>query len=113
MLDTRTTRDRGMLRSCLHRLLANTTLQFHRRLFVLDRQVDALQRDSMWKIGSWLARRFHNAEGREEAVKVVLDLATLPRKVIEQEWYAQVAAQLVKPPRTLTFQFAGLRTDSS
>lgn len=55
----------------------------------------------MWKIGSWLARRFQNALGRQENVKIVLDRATVTRAVLQQEWQAQVAAQLIKPPRTL------------
>lgn len=73
--------------------------KFHRRLFVLDRQVEALQHDSMWKFGRWLLRRFHDAHGRQESAKAVLDAAHLTRKVLDEEWKAQVGAQLVKPPR--------------
>lgn len=71
---------------------------------MLDRQVDALQTESMWKIGRWLLRRFQDASSRYDNVKIVLDLGSVSRTTLQQQWVAQVAAQLVKPPRMYAAQ---------
>lgn len=75
-------------------------VQFHRRLFVLDRKIAALQRESMWKVGRWLLRRYQDATERLANVKLILDVATVTPAELALEWDSQVTAQLVRPPRT-------------
>ncbi|KZV94701.1 hypothetical protein EXIGLDRAFT_586684, partial [Exidia glandulosa HHB12029] len=86
--------------SAIRHLIAGLRVTgFHRRLFVLDRQIEWLQHESMWKVGRWLLRRYNDAVERRNNVKLILDRSGVTRADLALEWQAQVTAQLVKPPR--------------
>ncbi|EJD38609.1 hypothetical protein AURDEDRAFT_40538, partial [Auricularia subglabra TFB-10046 SS5] len=72
---------------------------FHRRLFVLDRQMDALARAGLWKLGVWLRRKRFAAERRLAEAQGVIRGRGVAREVLRAEWAQQVAAQLEKPAR--------------
>ncbi|KZV96305.1 hypothetical protein EXIGLDRAFT_765408 [Exidia glandulosa HHB12029] len=72
---------------------------YHRRLFVLDRQMESLNDDSLWKIGRWFLRRFDSATVRLKTAEEIVRLCGEDEAVLEQEWKNQVESQLVKTPR--------------
>ena len=74
-------------------------LKFHRRLFVLDRQMEALSRASLWKVAIWLRRKQLTAERRLGEARGVIRGRGVTREELRAQWKLQVEAQLQKPAR--------------
>ncbi|EJD42054.1 hypothetical protein AURDEDRAFT_45402, partial [Auricularia subglabra TFB-10046 SS5] len=72
---------------------------FYRRLFILDRQTSAMDAKALWLTGSWIRRRFLDAQKRlREAVDRLRGI-DVPEAELYRQWELQVEAQLVKAQR--------------
>lgn len=76
-------------------------LKFYRRLFILNRQICAMDAQARWKFGTWLRRRYGEADRRFRSASSLLEAGGVPEDELGAQWTAQVEAQLVKLPRTL------------
>ncbi|EJD40664.1 hypothetical protein AURDEDRAFT_69821 [Auricularia subglabra TFB-10046 SS5] len=72
---------------------------FYRRLFILDRQMRALNDASLWKIGVWLRRKHGEAVRRLAEARIALASCGVDEQELRAQWAAQVKAQVQKPPR--------------
>lgn len=68
-------------------------------MFVLDRQIDAMNTNARWNFAIWLRRRHGDAVRRKLAAGRVLAGCGVSEAVLTTEWEAQVTTQLKKPPR--------------
>lgn len=85
-----------------------TPFQFFRRLFVLERQVDAMHASGTWAFGRWLFKRYNDAKGRRDIAATRLNngaIGAIGRDSLEREWQAQLTAQLTKLPRMYAARF--------
>ncbi|EJD43332.1 hypothetical protein AURDEDRAFT_66428 [Auricularia subglabra TFB-10046 SS5] len=86
--------------SAIRRLIAVLRVcGFFRRLFLLDRQFDFIDREGMKKFGKWLARRWRDCMRRLQESEDILASRSHDESTLAKEWEKQVASQLVKPAR--------------
>lgn len=76
-----------------------TNLKFHRRLFVLDRQIEYNDDQNLFKMGRWLGRKWRDARQRLDRATLQLEVGSVPETELRAEWEAQVATQLRRAPR--------------
>ncbi|EJD34005.1 hypothetical protein AURDEDRAFT_76544 [Auricularia subglabra TFB-10046 SS5] len=72
---------------------------FHRRLFVLNRQIAFMSTVGMWKMGSWLKRRYLDALRRRSEARDLIRHGGVSEDELSQQWEAQVKSHLEKPAR--------------
>ncbi|EJD41840.1 hypothetical protein AURDEDRAFT_41470, partial [Auricularia subglabra TFB-10046 SS5] len=72
---------------------------FHRRLFVLDRQATAMDSQSLWKVASWLKRRYLDCLQRRDEAEGIVALCGFSEADLTREWDDQVKSHLAKQPR--------------
>lgn len=75
--------------------------QFFRRLFVLDRQIEFVGDQNLFKAGRWLGRKWREATRRLKQADKELTLGGFNEAELQKEWDAQVKAQLEPAPRKL------------
>ncbi|EJD49274.1 hypothetical protein AURDEDRAFT_59670 [Auricularia subglabra TFB-10046 SS5] len=80
-------------------LRVSGAIQFHRRLFVLDRQAAAMDSMSLWKVASWLKRRYLDGLQRRDEAEGIVALCGFSESDLAQEWDDQVRSHLAKQPR--------------
>ncbi|KZV83384.1 hypothetical protein EXIGLDRAFT_625725 [Exidia glandulosa HHB12029] len=89
--------------SAIRRLIPGLRVSgFHRRLFVIDQQVDFMQAHGMWGLGKWLLKRHNEAKTRGEAAAARLDngpVGAIGRTELAEQWEAQLTTQLQTLPR--------------
>ncbi|EJD46690.1 hypothetical protein AURDEDRAFT_62941 [Auricularia subglabra TFB-10046 SS5] len=72
---------------------------YHRRLFMLDRQMTYNEQASRCTYGQWLARRYQHTVRRAAQASDVLRTCAVAEEDLAKEWSAQLEAQLTKPER--------------
>ncbi|KZV91909.1 hypothetical protein EXIGLDRAFT_585822, partial [Exidia glandulosa HHB12029] len=72
---------------------------YHKRLFVLDRQIEYVDEQNLHRIGRWLGRKWRDATRRRDNALLRVELCHVSEAELMQEWEAQVAAQLEQAPR--------------
>ncbi|EJD43484.1 hypothetical protein AURDEDRAFT_41732, partial [Auricularia subglabra TFB-10046 SS5] len=88
--------------SAIRHLISNLRVSgFFRRLFVLDRQIDFLDNQGLYKMGRWLSKRWADARQRMLDAERHLELCGVAEDVLRAQWKAQISAQLAPTPREL------------
>ncbi|EJD44915.1 hypothetical protein AURDEDRAFT_64944 [Auricularia subglabra TFB-10046 SS5] len=72
---------------------------FRRRLFLLDRQMQALDELHAWKLGQWLCKRYLAAQRRLAEANDLIRGSEETEIELGRQWEEQVKAQLTKLPR--------------
>ncbi|EJD38989.1 hypothetical protein AURDEDRAFT_17738, partial [Auricularia subglabra TFB-10046 SS5] len=72
---------------------------FYRRLFILDRQMRALNDAALWNIGVWLRKKHGEAVRRLAEARLALAACGVAEPELRAQWAAQVKAQVQKPAR--------------
>ncbi|KZV80991.1 hypothetical protein EXIGLDRAFT_629247, partial [Exidia glandulosa HHB12029] len=86
--------------SAIRHLIAGLRVSgFNRRMFVLDRQIHAMDTQARWKFGTWIKKRFSEADRRLQEATSILRACGVSEDELGAQWNAQVNAQLVKLPR--------------
>ncbi|EJD39760.1 hypothetical protein AURDEDRAFT_40155, partial [Auricularia subglabra TFB-10046 SS5] len=86
--------------SSIRHLIAGLRVSgYHRRLFILDRQMHSLDKESVWKLATWLRKRYQVAQRRLSDAQLVLDACGETEEELAAQWKAQVEAQMEKHPR--------------
>jgi hypothetical protein len=80
-------------------MLSDVPRQCHRRLFVLDSQMEHLDNASLPILAKWLARRYLLCLKRQNVAEESLKQCKVALEVLEKEWADQIDAQLAKLPR--------------
>lgn len=87
-----------MLLVASHKLTAVLT-QYHQRLMILDEQIHHLDAQSLANLGQWLLRRWNKCIARKIEAEVTLSDVGIDKRVLEEQWKAQVQTQTRPAPR--------------
>ena len=68
-------------------------LQYHRRLFTIDAQVEHADKASLGRLAAWLYRQTINCEEKLREALADLKESEVAEPVLREEWKKQVNAQ--------------------
>jgi len=79
-------------------------LKVYQRLFVIDFQVQYLDKKSLAGLGHWLQRRWSHCQEKKTTAEHGLAMSGIDREILQLEWEAQVSAQTKPAPRNYFHQ---------
>ncbi|KAE9387085.1 hypothetical protein BT96DRAFT_1005472 [Gymnopus androsaceus JB14] len=71
----------------------------HQRLYTLDSQIQHLDRESLWGLGLWLARKWKHARTRREEAQKDVSWSMCNPDFLREQWRLQVESQTKPLPR--------------
>lgn len=79
--------------------------QHHQRLYTLDSQIQHLDRESLWGLGLWIARKWKHARTKREQAEKDVSWSMRSAEFLRDQWRAQVESQTKPLPRASLLLF--------